>query len=122
MRIDRKKLGKRSEDRAAEFLRDHGLRTVERNYRCPFGEIDLIAREGECLIFVEVRSSRTGTFAHPMYSIGLRKRRTLIRTALHYLKEKGLLNSRSRFDVVTVVEEGPEADIRWIKNAFEAAG
>jgi len=118
---DRKKLGRASEEAAALFIRNNGLRILVQNYRCRYGEIDIVARDGECLVFVEVRSSRGNHFANPKESIGTKKRRTLSKVALNYLKEKGLIESRSRFDVVTVIGLGAEARFEWMKNAFEAA-
>lgn len=116
---DRRRLGKSSEDAAAEYLRKNGMRPVERNYRCAFGEVDIIAKDRDCLVFVEVRSSRTASFVHPKFSIGPKKKRTLSKVALSYLKEKGLMQVRSRFDVITVVQEGEQANIEWTQNAFE---
>ena len=112
-------LGKASEDAAAKHLRKQGLRLVTRNYTCTFGEVDLIVRDGDCTVFVEVRSSRDASFAHPKYSVGPRKQRTISKVALSYLKKHGLLNRPARFDVVTVVHEGDKKSIEWIKNAFE---
>jgi putative endonuclease len=119
--LDRKELGRTSEEAAAQFIRNKGLKILVQNYRCRYGEIDIVARDGECLVFVEVRSSRGSHFADPKESVGARKRRTLSKVALNYLKEKGLLESRSRFDVVTVIGLGAEARLEWMKNAFEAA-
>ena len=119
MRTDRKMLGKASEDAAAKYLRKQGLRPISRNYTCTFGEVDLIVREGDCLVFVEVRSSKDAAFAHPKYSVGPKKRRTLSKVALSYLKKHGLLNRPARFDVVTVVHEGDNRSIEWTKNAFD---
>jgi putative endonuclease len=83
--------------------------------------MDLVARDGEHLVFVEVRSSRDGRFANPKESVGSKKRRTLSKVALSYLKENGLLDRRSRFDVITVIGQQDENHIEWVKNAFEAA-
>ena len=112
-------LGKASEDAAAKHLRKQGLRQVSRNYACTFGEVDLIFREGDCLVFVEVRSSRDPGFGHPKYSVGPKKRRTLSKVALNYLKRHGLMNRSARFDVVTVVHEGESRNIEWTRNAFD---
>ncbi len=119
MGTERRELGRSSEDEAVLFLRRNGFRVLERNYRCRLGEVDIVARDGDYVVFVEVRSSRTGSFVHPKYSIGPRKMRTIGKVALNYLKEKGLLDHRSRFDVVTVVKEGEAASVEWMKSAFE---
>lgn len=118
-RTDRQKLGQTSEQAAAAYLRERGLRIVVQNYRCRYGEMDLVARDEDQLVFVEVRSSRDGHFANPKESVGSRKKRTLSMVALNYLKERGLLDRRSRFDVIIVIGEGDCTEIEWLKNAFE---
>jgi putative endonuclease len=118
---DRQKFGRASEEAAALFIQNNGLRILVQNYRCRYGELDIVAHDGECLVFIEVRSSRGNHFVNPKESVGPKKRRTLSKVALNYLKEKGLIESRSRFDVVTVIGQGDKARFEWLKNAFEAA-
>jgi putative endonuclease len=114
-------LGDRGEREAARFLRQAGLRVLTRGYRTKEGEIDLIAREGDVLVFVEVKSRKQGT---PAEAVTLEKQRRLTLAALHFLKLHGLLEQRSRFDVIAIVwPEGPRPDsIEHIRNAFEAVG
>lgn len=94
--------GKRAEDLAVLFLEAEGYRVVERNYRCRMGEIDIIAVEDEVLTFVEVRSRSGSSYGRAEESIGQHKRNRMRRVAEYYLLEKGLGNSRARFDVVAV--------------------
>lgn len=102
---------------ALGHLQAAGLRLVERNYRCRFGEIDLIMRDGDCLVFVEVRQRRNRRFGSGADSIDGRKRRKLALTAEHFLQARGG-DGGCRFDVVSL-----DADNRidWIPGAFDAS-
>ncbi len=114
-------LGRRGEDAAARFLRGGGMKILVRGYRTDFGEIDLIARDGDTLVFVEVKSRRDGT---PAEAVTLEKQRRLTLTAMHFLKAHKLLDQRCRFDVVAIVwPDGARSPrIEHIRNAFEAVG
>lgn len=107
--------GALAEDAAAEFLSARGLRMVTRNYRCRFGEIDLIMREGTTLVFVEVRFRRSPTFGGAHESITAAKREKLLRAAKHYLAACGEFPD-CRFDAVLL--SGDTREIEWIANAF----
>lgn len=111
--------GKAGESAAAEYLLDSGIKILDRNFRCPLGEIDLIAKDGKTIVFVEVRSRQLDGLCSPEESITLTKRRRLTRTALWYLKQQGLQSSHTRFDVVAVRWSDDLPDINWIVNAFE---
>jgi putative endonuclease len=114
-------LGDQGEREAARFLRHRGLRILVRNYRTPQGEIDLIARDGSILVFIEVKSRRRGT---PAEAVTPEKQRRLTLAALHFLKRHGLLEQRCRFDVIAIVwpEGCPRPEIEHIRDAFEAVG
>jgi putative endonuclease len=114
-------LGDRGERAAARFLRRAGLRIIVRGYRISRGEIDLIAREGDRLVFVEVKARRRG---EPAEAVTEEKQRRLTLAALHFLKRHALLEQPNRFDVVTVVwpDDRRLPTIEHIKNAFEAVG
>jgi putative endonuclease len=114
-------LGDRGEREAARYLRRQGLRVLTRGYRTPRGEIDLIARDGDTLVFVEVKTRRQG---QPAEAITPAKQERLTLAALHFLKRYNLLEGRSRFDVVAIVWPGQEhvPVIEHIRNAFEASG
>ena len=112
--------GAQAEAAACAYLQRHGLQLVERNYRCVHGEIDLIMREQQTLVFVEVRF-RTGTrFGGAAASVDARKQARLTATALHYLqRHPGAHRQPCRFDVVALTAGiGAEA-IEWIRSAFE---
>lgn len=107
--------GDAAEDLAAEFLQRRGLRIVARNYRCRFGEIDLVAETRAALVFVEVRARKSDDFGGPGESITAAKRRRLVAAARHYLAAGGR-DRAARFDVVLLTGEPPE--IEWIADAF----
>jgi putative endonuclease len=107
--------GRHAEDLAAAYLQRQGLELVERNYRCRFGEIDLIARDGKTLVFVEVRMRTSDDFGGAIASITAGKRDKLLRTARHYLAGKARAPA-CRFDALLV--SGPEHSVEWLKNAF----
>ena len=107
--------GAQAEQAAAAYLVKRGLQLVEKNYRCRFGEIDLIMRAGVTLVFVEVRSRSSRAFGGAAASIDARKQRKLIAAAQHYLAQLGK-PPPCRFDALLF--EGSE--IEWIQNAFSA--
>lgn len=110
--------GAQAEQWAALYLSRHGLRMVEQNYRSRFGEIDLIMRDGETLVFVEVRLRRNADFGGAASSIDARKQQRIIRTAQQYLG--GLARTPPcRFDAVLMGDE-QGGQVSWLKNAFEA--
>ena len=108
--------GDAAEALAAAFLEERGLKIVARNYRCKFGEIDIVARSGATVIFVEVRARTTERFGGAAASITAAKRRRLVATARHYLARAGTEHA-CRFDVVLLKGEPPRID--WITGAFE---
>ena len=111
-------LGDAGERAAARFLRRRGLRVITRGYRTALGEIDLIARDGDILVFIEVKARRQG---QPAEAVTLEKQRRLTLAALQFLKRYGLLEQPCRFDVVAVVwPDGREPQIRHTPHAFEA--
>ncbi|PIP38830.1 MAG: YraN family protein [Desulfobacterales bacterium CG23_combo_of_CG06-09_8_20_14_all_51_8] len=118
----RQKFGKFGEDLAARFLKKQGYEIICKNFHCCFGEIDIIAKDKDTVVFVEVKSRRTSTFGHPKFAVTKAKQEKISKVALHYLKINDQSNSRARFDVVTVNEvAATKTDIEIIKNAFELA-
>ena len=106
---------------AVEYLAAAGFRIVERNYRCQFGEIDVVAEEGETLVFVEVKSRRSTAYGCPLVAVDARKQRRISRISLHYLSERGLRHRPARFDVMAVLLLPTGPRIELIRNAFELA-
>ncbi len=117
---ERRSVGRQAEEEAARFLRNQGFVILERNVRSRLGEIDLVAREGGTLVFVEVKARRQGPGDPPQAAVTPRKQGRLGRLALGYLKARGLSEVRCRFDVVAVTlgEADRVAGIRHIPGAF----
>lgn len=118
---DAKDLGASGEDLAAEFLRKKGYEIVCRNYRCCFGEIDIVTRRRRQLCFVEVKSRRTCSHGSPQESVGRRKQRKLSMVALEFMQRYNLLETHARFDVVAVLFSEQGHTIELIENAFDLA-
>ena len=122
MSRERKDKGDRGEERAAAFLRKEGYRILARNYRCPLGEMDIIAREGKTVVFIEVKARSSKRFGSPLEAIGPQKQRRMTAIALCYLKGQGWLGMPARFDVAAVnLHEGSET-VTLYRNAFDATG
>lgn len=118
MSILKKLLGKAGEDRAAKFLAKQGYRVLERNFRTPHGEIDLIALHEGTIVFVEVKTRTTDAFGAPELAVTPQKQRRMIKTALGYIKYKKLHQVPCRFDVVAITDAA-EKEVQLIQNAFE---
>jgi len=123
--IDRIAIGRAAEAAAESFLRQKGLTTLQRNYHCRMGEVDLIMRAADCLVFAEVRFRRPGQHGSGAESITHAKRRKLITCAAWYLRSKRISSHQAcRFDVVSVGQISGTAkaqfEFDWIKDAFQA--
>jgi len=103
---------------AADFLIRKGYRVVERNFSCKLGEIDIIARHGDDLVFVEVRSRKSASSLDPVYSVNWPKQQKIIKAAQVYLSKLGGHAVPSRFDVV-LVTLGPQPRVELIPDAFQ---
>jgi putative endonuclease len=119
MAEQRQAVGRRGEEAAVRFLHEQGYRVVERNYRCRFGEIDLIARDGETLAFIEVKTRRSQAFGPPALAVTIEKQRHLVKASQIYLAERGKAHELCRFDVVTIEMDAQTLQIEIIKNAFQ---
>jgi putative endonuclease len=114
-------LGDQGERAAARYLRRQGMRVLLRGYRTRLGEIDLIVRDGETLVFVEVKSRRQGS---PAEAVTPEKERRLTNAALQFLRKYDLLEQRSRFDIVAIVwpHDRKTPTFEHFRNAFEPVG
>ncbi len=109
--------GQLAEQLALDYLLDQGFKLTARNYNCRLGEIDLIMRDKEYLVFIEVRSRTSTLFGGGVASISYAKRQKIIKTTSHYLLKHNCLNKVPiRFDVVSI--DGSSREITWIKDAF----
>lgn len=118
---DRRKIitGRAGEAMAADFLKQQGYRILEMNYRCSIGEIDMVAREKGDLVFVEVKTRKSGAMGYPEQAVGLAKQKKMSQLALWYLRDKNIGDVAVRFDVVAIVLLSSGSDIRLIRGAFD---
>ena len=119
MTQERLSLGKKGEELAISQLKALKYKILERNYKCPLGEIDIIARDKNMLVFIEVKTRATRDFGAPAAAVDQRKQRQLSRVALTYLNQKKLFDIPARFDVVAVELVPPSPRIEIIRDAFE---
>ena len=119
MTQERISLGEKGEDLAISRLEGLRYKILERNFKCPLGEIDIVARDKNTLVFVEVKTRATKDFGGPAAAVNQRKQRQLSRVALVYLNQKNLHHVPARFDVVSVELTPPSPKIEVIRDAFE---
>ena len=118
----RLELGERGEDAAAKFLRHHGYKILVRRFKSHAGEIDIIARQKDSLVFIEVKTRTTEQYGAPSEAVGKKKQRHMVRAALDYLHLLDNPRIKFRFDIVEVLlHEGAQEpdDICVIPNAFD---
>lgn len=114
-----KTTGNRAENDALQFLTQQGLRLLERNYSCYFGEIDLIMQDTEHIVFIEVRSRARSHYGNAADSITPAKIKKIVRAATRYLQMMKCLHKvNSRFDIIAIDLNPPKKSISWIKSAF----
>lgn len=120
--VNNKALGERGEEIAVAFLRGQRFAIVERNFRCKAGEVDIIARDGKTLVFVEVKTRRNEAYGPPQLALTPFKQRQISKAALTWLAKKRLMEASARFDVVAIVLREHEVPaIEHIRNAFDLA-
>jgi putative endonuclease len=124
MTLRRKQLGAKGEEIAVCYLKSKGYKIVERNYRIKLGEIDIIAEQGEDLVFIEVKTRSDAFFGSPFESITAQKQKQLSKVALEYISKQGCHNRPSRFDVVGIKfhdgsKKNKDAAIELGQNAFD---
>lgn len=118
---NRSRLGRSAEVAAAAYLEQHGYQILMSNYRGRRGEIDLVARDGPTIVFVEVKGRRAGV-EHSLEAVDVRKRRRIVQAALEYISTRSLVGASVRFDVVAVVlgTDGRPSHVHVVKDAFSA--
>ena len=119
MSVKTKTLGKRGEDVAAAFLKKKGYKILFRNYKCSFGEIDIIADHKKILSFIEVKTRSTKKYGLPQEAITPEKQDKISRVALEFVQRYKMANRAARFDVVSVQCLNGVYEVDLIKNAFE---
>ena len=119
MTRERLALGKLGEELAFKKVKRLGYKCIARNYRCALGEIDLIAKDGDCLVFIEIKTRRGRSLGSIKEAIDKRKKRQLSKVALAYLKSNNSCDVKSRFDVVAISLNQDKEQIEVIQNAFD---
>ena len=110
-------LGKKGEELAVSYLRKKGYTILETNFRAGRNEIDIIARDGNTLVIVEVKSRHSNYFTEPEYAVTLEKQKALIRAANSYIYRKNI-QDETRFDIIAIVLNNEEAHINHLEDAF----
>ena len=119
---DRAMLGRTGEKRAEKFLKRNGYRIVTRNYRCPAGEIDLVALDGRTVVFAEVKTRADRQHADPQDAVNSAKQYRLIKTAMHFIAKTGSQGRSYRFDILAITSsDAKKMDIEHFKDAFAPA-
>lgn len=115
--MNKRSIGTFYEEAVAAYLTDHNIKILAKNYRCKFGEIDLIGKEGDCIIFFEVKYRKNDSFGNPLMAVTDKKQKTICKCAtLYCLKHQEI--SQIRYDVIGILG----SEITWIKNAFAHQG
>ncbi len=116
----RQHLGKTGETIASDFLEKNGYTILAKNYRRKFGEIDIIARERDYLVFIEVKTRATASHGHPLEAVTFKKQKQISKVAQCYLAENNLFDTAARFDVVSVtLTQNKQVNVEVVSNAFD---
>jgi len=118
---ERLELGKFGEELAYKKIKSLGYKKIIRNYKCPLGEVDLIANDGDTLVFIETKTRKGKSVGYAKEAVTARKRRQLSKVALFYLKSNNCCDTKARFDVIAVSLKGGKPLIEVIRNAFDLA-
>lgn len=119
MESQKQVLGREGEQIAERYLKKKGFTLLERNYRCPIGELDLIVLDRRVVVFVEVKTRSDGGLGSPLESVHRHKQQRMIKAALYFLSQRRLHDHEARFDVIGITFEGQEPNIEHIQNAFD---
>ena len=115
-----KEIGNFGEDTASKYLEESGYVILDRNFRCRSGEIDIIARDGDYIVFIEVKTRRGSFYGTPGEAVNELKQHKIIRVSEAYIMKKKLFNCDFRFDVIEIiVDKAKNASIKLIKDAFQ---
>jgi putative endonuclease len=109
------------EDAAAVYLKENNFLILDRNYRIKNAEIDIIAKDDDTIVFIEVKTRKTLRKGFPAESVNYTKQKKIISAALYYIRENNLHDARLRFDVVEVLGESNSFELKLIKNAFQVS-
>ncbi len=119
MKSSKREIGTLYEEKASDYLEDRGFEIIERNFRCKLGEIDIIAKKGGYIHFIEVKYRRESNYGNPLEAVNYKKQRIISRVALVFMSRNGLENDTPvSFDVISILGEKTE----FFENAFEFVG
>src|SRR5208283_4583898 len=110
--------GKKGEKIAADFLKKNGYRIIDKNFRCPLGEIDIVARVKSTIVFVEVKTRKSSELGYPEQAVGIKKQKKMSQLALWFMQKKKIIDVGARFDVVAITMLSSGNEIKLFKNAF----
>jgi putative endonuclease len=119
MTHERLALGAYGEKLAYKKVKRLGYKRIVQNYCCPLGEVDLIARDGDTLVFIEIKTRKGRSLAYAKEAVDSRKRRQISKVALAYMKANNCCDVKARFDVIAVHITQGKPEIEIIKNAFD---
>lgn len=115
----KKETGKKGEQIAAVYLKKSGYKIKELNFRCPMGELDIVASEKKVIVFVEVKTRYSHELGYPEQAVNIKKQKKLSQLALWYMQNKKITDASARFDVVAITLYQDRKEIKLIKNAFD---
>ena len=113
--MNKREIGALGEAKVVRFLEKNGCRILEKNYFCKIGEIDIIAKEKDITLFIEVKYRKNSGTGMPFEAVNFPKQIKIMRCAMLYAQSKGLFEKPIRFDVIEILGE----EITWHKNAFQ---
>ena len=119
MTFKRLSLGREGELFAEKYLKKNGYKIKERNFRSPLGEIDLIADDGNVLVFIEVKTRKGNFLGQPFEAVNKRKQKQILKTAKYYLAKNRIRDTALRMDVVSIIDDEGIMKAELLKNAFE---
>lgn len=115
--VNRRQIGTFYEERACEYLQHYGIVILKRNFRCKQGEIDIIGKDGNCVIFFEVKYRKSDDYGHAFFAVDLKKQNRICRCATYFCVQNRWV-SEFRYDVIGITD----TKIEWIKDAFAHRG
>ena len=121
MTQERLALGRFGEDLAFKKIKRLGYKKIIRNYRCSVGEVDLVANDGDTLVFIEIKTRKGKSTGYAKEAVNARKKKQLSKVALFYMKSNDCLEAKARFDVIAINIKDGKPQIEVVKNAFDLA-
>lgn len=111
-------IGAAAEDSAIKYLNRNGLQLIDRNFRSKYGEIDLVMKHADCMVFVEVRYRKSKDFLNPLESINKKKVNNIINCSKYYIQKLKTDLDIYRFDIISITGNLEAPDIDWYQSAF----